>query len=126
MNGEARRVEVMHGVNLDQLGRRDPLQYGTLTLPELERRIEEEAQALGMRAHCFQTNHEGAFVEHLHALPVALEGADPDAVLAALGRDKKRLGDRVPFVLLRAPGEIEVGCELEPDEVRAAIAELAA
>ncbi len=34
------RVEVMHGVNLDQLGRRDPLLYGTLTLAELERRIE--------------------------------------------------------------------------------------
>jgi 3-dehydroquinate dehydratase II len=67
------RVEVMHGVNLDQLGRRDPLLYGTLTLPELEQRIEEEAQALGMRARCFQTNHEGAFVEHLHGLR---DGAD--------------------------------------------------
>jgi 3-dehydroquinate dehydratase-2 len=62
------RVEVMHGVNLDQLGRRDPLLYGTLTLPELEQRIEDEARALGMQARCFQTNHEGAFVEHLHSL----------------------------------------------------------
>ena len=35
-----RRIEVMHGVNLDQLGRRDPLLYGTLTLEQLERRIE--------------------------------------------------------------------------------------
>ena len=37
------RVEVMHGVNLDQLGRRDPALYGTLTLAELEQRIEREA-----------------------------------------------------------------------------------
>ena len=62
------RVEVMHGVNLDQLGRRDPLLYGTLTLPQLERRIEEDARELGLRTRFFQSNHEGAFVEHLHAL----------------------------------------------------------
>jgi 3-dehydroquinate dehydratase-2 len=63
----ARHVEVLHGVNLDQLGHRDPLQYGTLTLPELERRIELRATALALEVGFFQTNHEGAFVEHLHA-----------------------------------------------------------
>ncbi|HEY2142511.1 MAG TPA: type II 3-dehydroquinate dehydratase [Solirubrobacteraceae bacterium] len=62
------RIEVMHGVNLDQLGRRDPLLYGTLTLAELERRIEGEAAELDLTARCFQTNHEGEFVEHLHGL----------------------------------------------------------
>lgn len=68
MSASPYRVEVMHGVNLDQLGRRDPLLYGTLTLRELEQRIETEAQSLGMQTRCFQTNHEGAFVEHLHGL----------------------------------------------------------
>lgn len=62
------RVEVMHGVNLDQLGRRDPLLYGTLTLPQLEQRIEQDARELGLQTRFFQSNHEGAFVEHLHAL----------------------------------------------------------
>jgi 3-dehydroquinate dehydratase-2 len=62
------RVEVMHGVNLDQLGRRDPLLYGTLTLGELERRIELDARELGLATRFFQSNYEGAFVEHLHAL----------------------------------------------------------
>ena len=62
------RVEVMHGVNLDQLGRRDPALYGSLTLPELEQLIAGEADALGMQARFFQSNHEGAFIEHLHAL----------------------------------------------------------
>jgi 3-dehydroquinate dehydratase-2 len=61
-------IEVMHGVNLDQLGRRDPLLYGTLTLGELERQIEGQAEELALRTRFFQTNHEGAFVEHLHAL----------------------------------------------------------
>ena len=68
MSGESPRVEVMHGVNLDQLGRRDPLLYGTLTLAELEARIEREAAALGLRTRFFHTNHEGEFVEHLHRL----------------------------------------------------------
>jgi 3-dehydroquinate dehydratase-2 len=68
MSAASYRVEVMHGVNLDQLGRRDPLLYGTLTLAELERRIEHEARELHLEASFFQTNHEGAFVEHLHSL----------------------------------------------------------
>jgi 3-dehydroquinate dehydratase II len=63
------RVEVMHGVNLDQLGRRDPELYGTLTLVELERRIEGDARELGLAVSFFHTNHEGAFVERLHSLP---------------------------------------------------------
>jgi 3-dehydroquinate dehydratase II len=68
MTGARYRVEVMHGVNLDQLGRRDPAQYGTLTLGELERRIEHDALELGLQTRFFQTNHEGAFVERLHSL----------------------------------------------------------
>jgi 3-dehydroquinate dehydratase-2 len=62
------RLEVMHGVNLDQLGHRDPLLYGTMTLPELERQIEQAASAMGLSVSFFHTNHEGAFIEHLHSL----------------------------------------------------------
>jgi 3-dehydroquinate dehydratase II len=68
MSGPIYRIEVMHGVNLDQLGRRDPLLYGTLTLAELEQRIARDASELGLATRFFQTNHEGAFVERLHAL----------------------------------------------------------
>jgi 3-dehydroquinate dehydratase-2 len=60
-------VEVLHGVNLDQLGRRDPGHYGRLTLPELEERVAGFARELGVEATFFQTNHEGAYVERLHA-----------------------------------------------------------
>jgi 3-dehydroquinate dehydratase-2 len=62
------RVEVMHGVNLDQLGRRDPAHYGSLTLEELELQIATDARELGLEVRFFQTNHEGKFVEHLHRL----------------------------------------------------------
>jgi 3-dehydroquinate dehydratase-2 len=62
------RVEVMHGVNLDQLGRRDPTHYGGLTFEQLELQISDAAHDLGLKTRFFQTNHEGEFVEHLHAL----------------------------------------------------------
>ena len=62
------RVEVMHGVNLDQIGRRDPQHYGGQTFARLEQRIEELARERGLQARFFQTNHEGEFVEHLHGL----------------------------------------------------------
>jgi 3-dehydroquinate dehydratase-2 len=68
MDDVRNRVEVMHGVNLDQLGRRDPEHYGTLTLTALEVGISQAAEELGLRTRFFQSNHEGAFVEHLHGL----------------------------------------------------------
>ena len=69
------RVEVMHGVNLDILGRRDPEHYGTITLPELEREIKRFAHGLELEVRFFQTNHEGEFVEHLHRLPEVADAA---------------------------------------------------
>ena len=62
------RIEVMHGVNLDQLGRRPSEHYGDLTLDQLEQQIEGWASGLGLSVRFFRTNHEGAFVEHLHGL----------------------------------------------------------
>jgi len=62
------RVAVLHGVNLDQLGRRDPAIYGDLTLDRLEQRIGEDARELGFEAQFFQTNSESEFVERLHRL----------------------------------------------------------
>jgi 3-dehydroquinate dehydratase II len=68
------RIEVMHGVNLDQLGRRDPYHYGDLSLARLERTISEAAERRGQRVRFFQTNHEGDFVEHLHGLEGMADG----------------------------------------------------
>ena len=68
------RIEVMHGVNLDQLGRRDPAHYGGITLNELERRISDSASELGLEARFFHTNHEGEFVEHLHRIEGLADG----------------------------------------------------
>jgi 3-dehydroquinate dehydratase II len=63
------RIEVLHGVNLDMLGKRDPEHYGTLTLVELEVRIRHWARQLGLEASFFHTNSEGEYVERLHQAP---------------------------------------------------------
>ena len=72
--GSHNRVEVMHGVNLDQLGRRPSEHYGTFTLTELEQRIDRYAHELGLNARFFQTNAEHEFVEHLHRLEGLADG----------------------------------------------------
>jgi 3-dehydroquinate dehydratase-2 len=68
------RVEIMHGVNLDQLGRRDPQHYDHVTLTELEVAIAHAGDELGLVTRFFQTNHEGEFVEHLHGLEGLADG----------------------------------------------------
>jgi shikimate kinase/3-dehydroquinate synthase len=60
-------------------------------------------------------------------LPLTLEGADPGAVVEAVGRDKKRLGtEPVPFVLVEAPGDVREGVPVDEADLRAAVGELAA
>jgi 3-dehydroquinate dehydratase II len=69
------RVEVLHGVNLDMLGRREREHYGTLTLAELQTQIKRFGRELDLELAFFQTNHEGEFVERLHRLPDAADAA---------------------------------------------------
>jgi 3-dehydroquinate dehydratase-2 len=68
------RIEVLHGVNLNMLGHRDPAIYGTMTLPELQVRIEEFAAELGLRVRFSQTNAEGELIERLHRLREEADG----------------------------------------------------
>jgi 3-dehydroquinate dehydratase-2 len=65
---------LLHGVNLDMLGRRDPAHYGALTLPELEAYVADCAAARGFATRCHQTNHEGELVEKIHE--IVHDGAD--------------------------------------------------
>lgn len=60
------RIDVLNGVNLDLLGRRDPAVYGDDTLQDLETKVYAWALELGLQVRCRQTNHEGTFVEFLH------------------------------------------------------------
>ncbi len=60
------RIIVLNGVNLNVLGRRDPAQYGGLTMAELESRIYEWSRELELTVQCRQTNSEAEFVKWCH------------------------------------------------------------
>lgn len=62
------RIAVLNGVNLSALVQRDPDLYGGLTYSELETRIYEWARELDVSVRCFQTNHEGEYVDWCHDL----------------------------------------------------------
>ena len=68
------RVEVMHGVNFDVLGRRPSKHYGDLTLPELEVTVKRYARDLDLEATFSQTNHEGEYCELLHRAAQRADG----------------------------------------------------
>jgi 3-dehydroquinate dehydratase-2 len=63
------RISVMHGVNLDALGRRPAEHYGDVTLPQLERLIGGFAHELGLEVRFFQSNFEGEYVQEIHRAP---------------------------------------------------------
>jgi 3-dehydroquinate dehydratase-2 len=67
------RIDVLNGVNLNVLGRRDASLYGGLSLSELETRIYGWASELGCAVRCRQTNSEGLYVAWIHD---ALDQAD--------------------------------------------------
>jgi 3-dehydroquinate dehydratase II len=69
------RIALLHGPNLNMLGRRPSEHYGSLTLAELEERVRAWGAERGMSVGCYQTNHEGDFLEHVHGLAGAVDGA---------------------------------------------------
>ncbi|MBL9214573.1 MAG: 3-dehydroquinate dehydratase [Opitutaceae bacterium] len=63
-----KKIAILHGPNLDRLGKREPAVYGTATLRDLEKLIRTEARRLGFSTTFFQSAHEGALVDRIHAL----------------------------------------------------------
>jgi 3-dehydroquinate dehydratase-2 len=66
MSAQPLLLVVLHGANLDLLGERPSAFYGTITLSALEDLVVREAERLGWKCICRQTNHEGAFIEYVH------------------------------------------------------------
>jgi 3-dehydroquinate dehydratase II len=68
------RVAVVHGPNLNLVGRREAGIYGTVRLPEIDAALRLLAQQLGASVECFQSNGEGAIVDHIQASGEAVDG----------------------------------------------------
>ena len=61
-----KKVLVLNGINLNMFVKRDPKQYGTTTLAEIDLMLKKVADELGVEVESFQTNCEGTMVEHIH------------------------------------------------------------
>lgn len=67
-------IMVIHGPNLQLLGKREPEIYGKKTLDEINLDIKRRAESLGVSVSFFQSNHEGALVDTIGSLPGKYEG----------------------------------------------------
>lgn len=68
------RVLLLNGPNLNLLGLREPGLYGAQTLAAIEADLTRQAEALGVDLACFQSNHEGALVDRIHAARGEVDG----------------------------------------------------
>jgi 3-dehydroquinate dehydratase II len=60
------KVLMLHGINHNMFGKRDPVQYGTITLGEIDEKLRALGRELNADVENFQTNHEGAMCERIH------------------------------------------------------------
>ena len=81
------KVLMLHGINHNMFGKRDPKQYGTITLDEIDANLRQLGEELGVEVESFQSNHEGEMVERIH------QGYfdQVDAVLINAGADALQL-----------------------------------
>ena len=61
------KILVLHGPNLNLLGLREPGVYGDVTLEQINQKLKDLGQELGIEPECCQSNHEGQLIDWLHA-----------------------------------------------------------
>lgn len=93
-------ILVLNGINLNMFGKRDPAQYGTATLAEIDAAVVALGAELGVQVECFQTNHEGEMVERIHR---ALEEGVAAVVINAGAWTHYSYGLRDALAILKAP-----------------------
>ncbi len=91
---------VLHGINLNMFGKRDPAQYGTVTLAEIDAQVQSLGKELGVAVECYQTNNEGEMAERIHRA----HGDGTDAVLINAGAwTHYSYGIRDALAILKVP-----------------------
>lgn len=76
------KILILHGINLNMFGKREPARYGKTTLAEIDAQLLELGSELGAEVTTFQSNDEGAMCERIHG---AFSTADIDAVVINAG-----------------------------------------
>ena len=94
------KILMLHGINHNLFGKRDPKQYGTITLAQIDEKLVALGKELGAEVESFQTNHEGEMVERIHQ--GYFDGVD--AVLINAGAwTHYSYGIRDALAILKAP-----------------------
>ena len=95
------RIAVLNGPNLNLLGIREPDRYGRTTLADIERRLGEVAEELGVQLECSQHNGEGQLIDAVHAMRGRVDGVVVNAGAyshSSLALRDALVGVSVPFV----------------------------
>jgi 3-dehydroquinate dehydratase-2 len=95
------RIAVLNGPNLNLLGIREPDRYGRTTLADIERRLGNVAEELGVQLECSQHNGEGQLIDAVHAMRGRVDGAVVNAGAyshSSLALRDALVGVSVPFV----------------------------
>jgi 3-dehydroquinate dehydratase-2 len=91
---------VLNGINLNMFGKRDPKQYGTTTLAQIDEQLLALGAELGVEVECFQTNFEGEMAERIHRA----HGEGVDGVLINAGAwTHYSYGIRDALAILKCP-----------------------
>ena len=61
-----KKIVMLHGVNHGMFGKRDPKQYGTITLAQIDNQLQALGKELGVQVESYQTNSEAAMCERIH------------------------------------------------------------
>jgi 3-dehydroquinate dehydratase II len=94
------KILVLNGINLNMFGKRDPAQYGTTTLAEIDASVTALGLELGAEVSCYQTNFEGEMAERIHAA----HGDGTQAVLINAGAwTHYSYGIRDALAILKCP-----------------------
>jgi len=120
----SKKVLVIHGPNLNMLGKREPEVYGTTSLDDINKRLAELGKKLGLIVDAFQSNHEGAIVDKIQEVSQKYEGL----IINSAAYTHTSIAIRDALLLLKGP-VIEVHLsniyKREPFRHKSMIAEVA-
>ncbi|MBU4316519.1 MAG: type II 3-dehydroquinate dehydratase [Proteobacteria bacterium] len=94
-----KNILVIHGPNLNMLGKREPELYGTMTLEDINAGLTEKGKSFGVKVDAFQSNHEGAIIDKIQEAGVVYSGL----IINPAAYTHTSVGIRDAILLLKMP-----------------------